>query len=384
MIDLNTPANLLLLEQLFKVLTQNQYSKLQFIPTRKSLFGFFKEWENIQNLWSRRKHVMFYYSVFPSLYLKLVTWGQPKLRLLYSFCFKNNGLSDSDLENLLGSSWKEQAGSSGLVAVQNGKYVLSYSVLPIGEKLIIRDTDKAYRHHEYDDDKLENRVYVGSDSVQFVQLNQKYLKQQKFRNALELGCGTGIQLITLENIAQRLRGIDINPRAVSFTKVSAELNGLKERLTATLSDLFNTLDGEFDLILANPWFIDIEQAGLEEIPSIITDLDNYLQPGGTFVIFFSSYVKDNVDQGFEALKKFALGKKYSGVFRQLGRNIEPDLLSEYRKHGISHIQNYYAILTKDEKGVVEVIVPSAARRIRDSIFIPIQRALGKRGLKNTG
>ena len=45
------------------------YKKIQYIPTNFSLLSIVKEHENIVNLFAQKKHLLFYYSLFPKFYL---------------------------------------------------------------------------------------------------------------------------------------------------------------------------------------------------------------------------------------------------------------------------------------------------------------------------
>lgn len=363
--------------QLFAVLREHQYKEIQYIPSRRSVFGIFKEWDNINNLRTKAKHQLFYFSFFPSVYLRRITKNRPGLRDLYTFCFLNQPLSAQKVVQLFGQEWITIAVEQNVVRAVNNGYALLYSVLPIKDYLILRDSHNAYKYHELESDKPKDRVWVGADSVKFAQLNQKYLAGQKFKSTLELGCGTGIQLVCFENLSQNLTGIDINPRAVEFTKISASLNNLEERFTVLLSDLFEKLENKYDVILANPWFIDIDQGGLEEIPDIVDKLDNYLENNGLFVMYFSSYVKDSVDLGKELLSKFAKEKGYSATLYGLGKTVETEYLEKYKKHNISHINNYYALLVKNGGNSLTVVPPSVLRRTRDVFFIALQKLIKK-------
>ncbi|MFZ6009327.1 MAG: methyltransferase [Bacteroidota bacterium] len=362
---------------LFTKLREHQYAALQYIPTRKSIFGLFKESQNLLNLFKKQRHLMFYFSAFPDFYLKRVLSSRPGLAFYYRFCFLNELVSKQNILDKLGDDWLKDALRSKVLFEKDEKYGLTFSVLPVRQYLILRDLHQSYKFHEYDDQKPVNRVYVGADSVKFVEYNQHYLNSRKYNHALELGCGTGIQLITIENLADKLTGIDINPRAVEFTELSAKLNGLHERVEAKQSDLFENITRKYDLILANPWFLDLEKGGLEEIPSIIEKLDQFMEVNGTFAIYFGSYVKDGIDQARTLLTRFAKERHYDVTFFGLGRTIEPHFLDRYKKLNISHINSYYAKLTKGGSGTVTVHDPSALRKVRDAIYIPLQRLLSK-------
>ena len=74
--------------------------------------------------------------------------------------------------------------------------------------------------------------------------------KQKEKTALDVGCGTGIVAITLQAKGWDSTGIDISDAAVGCSKKNAELNNLK--ITFKKSDLFEKIEGTFDLITFNP------------------------------------------------------------------------------------------------------------------------------------
>ena len=56
------------------------YKKIQYIPTNFSLLSVVKEHENIANLFFQKKHLLFYYSLFPKFYLLFL---EKKLRFFF-------------------------------------------------------------------------------------------------------------------------------------------------------------------------------------------------------------------------------------------------------------------------------------------------------------
>lgn len=366
--------------ELIAILKSSNYSALQYIPTRKSKFGLFKIGENLSNLIFSKKHLMFYYATYPSFYINLVTLNNKKLKFLYEFCFKNYRFSKNSIEKYIGTNWFNNAVYFGLILQSEEEFKLNFSVVPYNNYYIIRDPFQDYSLHQLDPKTPINRVWLGSDSIHFAQLNLKHLKNKYFKNVLELGSGTGIQLIAISEYAEKLEGIDINPQAVSLTNLNSKINGLSQKISASESDLFLGLDGKYDLILANPWFIDIEKDGLEEIPNIVIELDNYLLPEGSFVMYFSSFVKDGVDYGLETMITFSKNKRYEAVFYNLGRNIDEYTFKNYKSNNISFLNTWYCILNKNDKNKVTIHKRPFLRRIRDAVFIPIQRfTLSKNG-----
>lgn len=358
--------------EIISILLSSKYSKLQYIPTRQNKFGIFKLGENLINLILRKKHLMFYYALNPNFYLNLITFNDKKLKFLYDFCFENNSTSQNKIEKYIGISWFKDAEAVGLIQQLDGQYKLTISIIPFKKYFIIRDSFQDYSFHQLDSRTPINRVWLGSDSIHFAQLNISHLKNKYFNSVLELGSGTGIQLIAISEYADKLEGIDINPRAVNLTNLNSKINQLSQKISASESDLFHGLEGKYDLILANPWFIDFEKAGLEEIPNIVIELDNYLLPEGSFVMYFSSFVKNGVDLGLETMVTFSKNKKYEAVFYNLGRNIDEYTFKHYKTNNISYLNNWYCILNKNDKNKVTIHKRPILRRIRDAVFIPLQ------------
>lgn len=80
--------------------------------------------------------------------------------------------------------------------------------------------------------------------------------------ALEMGCGTGLISCHLAKAGVDLTAADINPRAVECTRRNLERNGLRGK--AVLTDLFQGVDGSFDLIVFNPPYLAAEEEGVLE------------------------------------------------------------------------------------------------------------------------
>jgi methylase of polypeptide subunit release factors len=72
--------------------------------------------------------------------------------------------------------------------------------------------------------------------------------------ALDLGTGCGVQALHLSTHAQQVTATDLSPRALTFAKTTAELNGLDWELLE--GDLVEPVRGRrFDLVVSNPPFI---------------------------------------------------------------------------------------------------------------------------------
>ncbi|MFH1801227.1 MAG: HemK2/MTQ2 family protein methyltransferase [archaeon] len=76
----------------------------------------------------------------------------------------------------------------------------------------------------------------------------KKLKIKPDAKVLEIGCGSGIQLqILKDKKIKKLLGVDINPEAVAHCR--------KIGFNCFKSDLFENIDGKFNIIIFNPPYL---------------------------------------------------------------------------------------------------------------------------------
>lgn len=135
--------------------------------------------------------------------------------------------------------------------------------------------------------------------------------------ALDVGTGTGLIALLMAKKARFVLGVDINPKAVEVARRNAGLNGIKN-VEFRLSDLFENVEGEFDVITFNaPYLpgepqepIDLALVGGEEgrevIDRFIEEVGNYLKPGGRVYLVQSSItgIKETL-RGFREKGLFA-------------------------------------------------------------------------------
>ena len=96
---------------------------------------------------------------------------------------------------------------------------------------------------------------------------------------------------------------------MDYTSLNTKINAIKN-LKSNYSNIFNKVRGKFDLIIANPWFVDIKKGGLEEAPYIIKKLDKHLEKKGFLLMLLNSYVKKNKDTAYLYLKKLAFKNNF--------------------------------------------------------------------------
>lgn len=133
---------------------------------------------------------------------------------------------------------------------------------------------------------------------------------------LDMGTGSGVNAILAAATARQVVAVDINPLAVAAARANAERNGVGDRVEVRHSDVFDAVDGRFDLIVFDPPFRWFAPRDLYEMA--ITD-ENYaamtaffrgarahLTEAGRMLIFFGTsgdltYLKGLfTEEGFEA------------------------------------------------------------------------------------
>ncbi|NPA86024.1 MAG: methyltransferase [bacterium] len=75
------------------------------------------------------------------------------------------------------------------------------------------------------------------------------------KKLLDLGCGTGILGLWFADRAKEVLLVDINPYAVLFSAINAEINGIRHARTAISCLLEDIEDEWFDVCLFNPPYL---------------------------------------------------------------------------------------------------------------------------------
>lgn len=115
---------------------------------------------------------------------------------------------------------------------------------------------------------------------------------------LDMGTGSGSNAILAASQARDVLAVDISPTAVQCARDNAVANGVGDRVEVRRSDVFDDVDGSFDLVIFDPpfrWF-----RPRDELEATITD-ENYnaltrfmqevpsrLEPGGRVLLTFGT------------------------------------------------------------------------------------------------
>jgi len=150
----------------------------------------------------------------------------------------------------------------------------------LNEKLLITSDEEAYlhaiarrrEHHEPLTKILQTGWFYGytftvtpdvldprMDSEILIQTVQSYFPDGSAPlNILDLGTGSGCLVITLllEYIKALGVGVDLCPKALAVARCNARAHGVQDRLRLQESDWLSRVDGIFDVVIANPPYIE--------------------------------------------------------------------------------------------------------------------------------
>jgi methylase of polypeptide subunit release factors len=186
----------------------------------------------------------------------------------------------------------------------------------------------------------EDAVFFGPDTVRFVDLIRAELERQPLgRGAriVDMGCGAGPGgLAAAEAAAQadpRLVLADINPRALQFAAANAALAG-RTGVALAQGDLFAAVDGHFDLVVANPPYLNDAaertyrhgggRFGEALSARIVRDGLDRLASGGRLVLYTGVAIADGQDALLAQLQPALQARGWPWRYREL----DPDVFGE--------------------------------------------------------
>ena len=141
--------------------------------------------------------------------------------------------------------------------------------------------------------------------------------------------------------------------------------------------MFENVEGKFDFMLAAPWFVDLKEGGLEEVPDILKGLKNYLTSDGLCLMTLNSYVKNGKDPNIEYFKNFIKSTGYNIDLYTMGYNIERKRIQDWKKNNIDYCVGYFAVMKKNGEGHLKRHEVSLFRKIRDFTFIYLYKIFNR-------
>ncbi|MFJ5238609.1 methyltransferase [Pseudomonas neuropathica] len=180
-------------------------------------------------------------------------------------------------------------------------------------------------------------VFFGPDTYRFAQLIHAHLQQNfaPIHRAVDIGCGAGVGAILIGRARREAEvlALDINPAALRLTAINAALAEVAN-VDVRASDLLQGVDGEFDLIVANPPYMadPAERAyrhgggtlGAGLSLRIVEQALNRLAPGGSLLLYTGVAMVDGRDPFLDTVLPRLDEKRFGWTYREL----DPDVFGE--------------------------------------------------------
>lgn len=110
----------------------------------------------------------------------------------------------------------------------------------------------------------------------------EFIGNHKPGYAVDIGCGTGTNVITLARAGWKVTGVDFAPRAIKLARQKAEKAGVQAEFFVKDATNIKGIRGPFDLALDLGCFHGIPQAGRARY---LEQLDRILAPDGFWLMY---------------------------------------------------------------------------------------------------
>ncbi len=141
------------------------------------------------------------------------------------------------------------------------------------EKRVIK-----YNYNSYDYEFISDNGVFSKNKIDYgsILLVETYLKnKRKITNFLDVGCGYGFLSIVLSReLNIEGIGVDINKRAIKLASENAKLNNVS--VSFKESDIYDKVQGKYDLIITNPPI----RAGKKVVLEILKSAKKFLREDG--------------------------------------------------------------------------------------------------------
>ncbi len=196
--------------------------------------------------------------------------------------------------------------------------------------------DFLFAHSAYPTD-APDAVFFGPDTYRFAHAIEAHLQHHPgpVRQAVDIGCGSGAGAIVLAAARPdaTVLAVDINPGALRFARLNAELAGMHQ-IGLQLSDALQATEGAFDLIFANPPYMADPQArayrhgggtlGAALSLRIVDEALARLAPSGRLLLYTGVAMIAGEDPFLRALQPRLEAQACAWTYRE----IDPDVFGE--------------------------------------------------------
>jgi SAM-dependent methyltransferase len=196
--------------------------------------------------------------------------------------------------------------------------------------------DLAFLHSAYPTEDLD-AVFFGPDTYRFIDAVKQELMVtgHVWSRAVDIGCGAGPAgiLLARENPCAEVLMTDINPAAVRLSRINAAVASTLN-ISVHETSLLDGLDGEFDLIVANPPYL-MDSAhrlyrhgggkrGEGLSLAILETALTRLKSGGRLLLYSGSGIVDGIDYFRRQIATRLAGANHKWSYRE----IDPDIFGE--------------------------------------------------------
>jgi len=117
-----------------------------------------------------------------------------------------------------------------------------------------------------------------------------FIKKHPAGKAIDIGCGTGTNVITLAQAGWQVMGVDFVPRAIQMAKRKARKAGIRVELMVRDVTNLKGITGPFELALDIGCFHSLG----DKKADYLSELDRILAPGGHWLMY--GFFKSSADQ----------------------------------------------------------------------------------------
>ena len=168
-----------------------------------------------------------------------------RLRTLVRLFLLGLAVSEEDAREALAPLELRRLEEASLLSILDGAATSLTQLLCVGDLLLFGDRDDAI---------LEQLGWVTASSPTARLLDFLTIRRP-VRSSLDLGCGSGMHALLAARHSDRVTAVDLNPRAIAYTRLNSRLNTIFN-VECRRGSWFEPVAGErFDLIVSNPPFV---------------------------------------------------------------------------------------------------------------------------------